>query len=153
MKWFSSSQFALFRIILGSYLTVHFIELLAVGKEIFSNQGVIHDSSILPSYGKLPIVLFYYDDPTVVSMFIWSQILCSILFTFGIFRRICALWIFYGWMSLLNRNPLISNPSLGYIGWILLACVCIPRGERLGFLLSESERKKEKRTGKNMGST
>jgi hypothetical protein len=30
-------------------------------------------------------------------------------------------------MSLLNRNPLITNPSLGYIGWILLACTFIDK--------------------------
>lgn len=143
MKWSSSSQFALFRIILGIYLTIHFIDLLPVGEELFSNKGTIHNSSILPSYGKLPIFLFHYDDPEIISIFIWSLILCSILFTVGSCRKICALWIFYGWMALLNRNPLISNPSLGYIGWILLASICIPSGERLGFLLNGPQLEEE----------
>lgn len=143
MKAFSTSIFAIYRIILGIYLTIHFIQLLPITKELFSNQDMIHNSSILPSYKKLPILLFYYDDPLTVQIFVLSLIICSILFTVGYHRKICALWIFYGWMVLLNRNPLISNPSLGYVGWILLASVCIPSGERLGFLLTDKNLEKE----------
>jgi sterol desaturase/sphingolipid hydroxylase (fatty acid hydroxylase superfamily) len=139
MKWFSSSTFSIYRIILGLYLSVHFIHLYFDGTELFSNQGVIPDASILPTYGKIPVFMFYFDDPSIVSIFMMSLIISSILFTFGIYRRLCAAWLFYGWMSLLNRNPLISNPSLGYIGWILLACSCIPKGERLNLFLEEDD--------------
>lgn len=134
MKWYSSSFFSLYRIILGTYLFLHFVRLLPDGPEVFSNRGVISDASSLPSYRKLPILLFYYDDPVIVQMFIASLILSSVLFTFGIYRRTNSIWLFYGWMSLLNRNPLISNPSLGYIGWILLSCALIPTGEKFLFL-------------------
>lgn len=143
MKWITATPFALYRICLGTYLTIHFARLLPVATELFSNQGVIDDVSVLPSFGKLPVFLFTYDNPFVVHLFIWSLVICSILFTIGFHRHICSAWLYYGWMSLLNRNPLISNPSLGYIGWILLSCICIPKGERLGFLLSEEQRMKE----------
>lgn len=141
MKWFSSTTFALFRIIFGTYLLVHFIHLLPVSEELFSNQGVINSSTLLPSYGKLPLHIFKYDDPLNIRYFVISLIVSSGLFTIGILRRVVSLWLFYGWMCLLNRNPLISNPSIGYIGWLLLACALIPSGERLGFLQSEKDRK------------
>ena len=145
MKWYGPTQFAIFRIILGIYLGIHFFQLIPIGAEIFSNEGVIKDASTLPSFGKVPVILFKYDDPFYVTMFLSSLVVVSILFTFGIFRRLCSLWLYYGWMCLLNRNPLISNPSVGYIGWILLACSVIPKGERLGFLLSKEEREIEAR--------
>lgn len=147
MKWYGPTQFALYRIVLGIYLTIHFAQLLPVGTEIFSNEGVIKNATILPSYGKMPVFLLDYDSPTVVMIFLISLILCSLLFTFGIYRRLCSLWLYYGWMSLLNRNPLISNPSIGYIGWLLLACSAIPKGERLGFFLTEEQRKKRRSDG------
>jgi len=133
MKWFSSSFFSLYRIILGTYLFFHFSKLWNDGEEIFSNEGVISDAKILPSYGKLPVLILHFDSPKIIELFIGSLIISSILFTFGIYRRLNSLWLFYGWMSLLNRNPLISNPSLGYIGWILLSCALIPKGEKFLF--------------------
>lgn len=144
MKSYGPTAFALFRIALGFYLFIHFTRLFFVGPELFSNEGVIKDASILPSYKKLPILLFICDSPLIINIFIGSLILSSILFTFGEYRRLNSFWLYYGLMCLLNRNPLISNPSIGYIGWILLACSTIPTGERLGFLLSEKERKAEK---------
>lgn len=145
MKWISSTYFAIYRIILGTYLTIHFVQLLPSSEELFSNQGVISNTTLLPAYEKLSSTIFLlsHDDPNTVTLFLYSLIICSILFTMGYYRKICSLWLFYGWMSLLNRNPLISNPGLAYIGWLLLACVCVPSGDRLGFLLFESERKKE----------
>jgi sterol desaturase/sphingolipid hydroxylase (fatty acid hydroxylase superfamily) len=143
MKWYGPTQFALFRANLGIYLAIHYFQLLPVSTEMFSNEGVIKNASSLPSYGKVPVILFKYDDPQSVTLFLSSLVACSILFTFGIYRRLCSLWLYYGWMCLLNRNPLISNPSIGYIGWILLACATIPTGERMGFLLSKEEREQE----------
>lgn len=141
MKLYGPTQFAIFRIVFGIYLTYHFADLIPIGEEIFSNNGVINNSTILPSYGKLPILLLYDDSPSTVNIFICSLVVASILFTCGIFRRICSFWLYYGWISLLNRNPLISNPGTGYIGWILLACATIPTGESLRFLLSPEKRK------------
>jgi hypothetical protein len=43
--------------------------------------------------------------------------------------KLVLLW--YGWACLLNRNIFIGNPSLPFIGWLLLACACIPEGEPL----------------------
>lgn len=143
MKYFDPTQFSLFRIIFGIYLTVHFWQLLPNAAEVFSNQGVIKDSTLLPSFGKLPLPIFFYDDPASIENFVISLVCASILFTMGYFRRTMSLYIFFGWMSLFNRNPLISNPSIGYIGWLLLACSLIQSGERLGFLLTKKQREDE----------
>ena len=144
MKTYGSTIFAMFRVIFGLYLTIHFLQIHPVASELFSNKGVIKDTSLLPAYNKIPLFLLSYDDEFIIQSFLKLLICSSIMFTLGYYRRLNALFLFYGWISLLNRNPLISNPSLGYIGWMMLACAIIPKGERIGFLLSEKQRQEEK---------
>eukprot|EP00759_Apiculatamorpha_spiralis_P023523 PhF_6_TR27181/c0_g1_i3/m.39880 len=141
MKWYGPTQFALFRTIFGFYLCVHHYQLISDGTEVFSNQGVIQNSTLLPGYGKLPLHIYYWDSQHQITAFLCTQLLASLCFMVGFYRRSCSLYLFYGWVCLLNRNPLISNPSLGYIGWILLSCSLIPPGERMGFLLTPQQRK------------
>jgi len=119
-------SFVLYRALFGSYLTTHFITLFPYGAELFSNVGVIKTTSLLPAYNKLPISLLYYDSPLMVNIFIGSLILCSMALTIGYKTRLVSSWLFYGWISLFNRNIFISNPSLSYIGWILLSFICVP---------------------------
>jgi hypothetical protein len=141
MKWYSRTQFALFRIIFGIYLLWHFIDLMPVCIELFSNNGVIADAHTLPTWNKY-LSIFKYDSPNAILLLVTTMIISSTLFIIGYFRRICSAILYIGWMSLLNRNPLITNPSLGYIGWLLLACALIPNGERLGFLLTKNNEKR-----------
>ncbi len=123
---FSPKQFLVYRAIFGCYLLFHFTRLLPDAAEVFSSNGMIKDVTNLPSFGKLPIFLFYYDHPTIVLLFITSLMFASMCLMVGIRQRLVSLWLFYGWLSLFNRNPFISNPSLAYIGWILLSFACIP---------------------------
>jgi sterol desaturase/sphingolipid hydroxylase (fatty acid hydroxylase superfamily) len=140
MRWIEKTQFALFRIIIGIYLTGHFLTVLPDSKELFSNQGIFKDVTQLPTYGKMPVIFFYDDSPTTVYLLFASLIIASISLTFGYYRRICSLFIYYGWVCLLNRNPFISNPSMAYVGWVLLAMTLIESGERLGFLNKDKEK-------------
>ena len=49
-----NSQFALFRIFFGAFLTWHFIALIPYGPELFSNEGIISDPALNPTYGIFP---------------------------------------------------------------------------------------------------
>jgi sterol desaturase/sphingolipid hydroxylase (fatty acid hydroxylase superfamily) len=142
MRWYSRTQFAIFRIIFGIYLFWHFVDLIPVCVELFSNKGVISDAHNLPTWNKY-LTIFKYDEPNQILFLISVMIISSILFTIGKYRRTCSAILYFGWISLLNRNPLITNPSLGYIGWLLLSCILIPNGERLGFLLTKKDREDE----------
>lgn len=127
--YISYTQYKLLRFILGIYLAIHFIFVLNDSSELFSNNGMIKTTYYLP--GKnLPLLLLYNDNSYVVHLFIISLIISSLLLSFGIFQKIISLWLFYGWINLFNRNPFISNPSIGYIGWLLLlhAIIKLPCG-------------------------
>jgi predicted DCC family thiol-disulfide oxidoreductase YuxK len=124
-------QFALYRIVLALYCLVHFLGLLPYGTELFSDQGMLSDPSVLPTWGILPTVFTFGDSPTAVMVILGCAILLSVLLALGVQRRIIALLLWWIWASLFNRNILISNPSIPFIGLLLLICAALPRGEPL----------------------
>lgn len=125
-KAISPIQFALFRIIFGSYLAWHFAALVPYSAELFSNSGVIPDAAYNLTFPAFPNLLAIADAPWQTASFI--SILCgfSVLFAFGCRHRVCALVLWYGWACLFNRNNLISNPGIPYVGLLLVMCSLIP---------------------------
>jgi len=82
-------------------------------------------------YGYFPNILHCLTSATAATSFVISLTVLAFLFTIGFQRRIVAILLWYGWVCLFDRNNLILNPGIPYIGWILLCCVVIPRGEPL----------------------
>lgn len=124
---YSSRQFGVFRIIFGLYLTWHFIALIPHGVELFSSQGIM--SGINPFVGKWLNPLFLESSAHFITPWLILATLASIGITAGWFRRTNAFFLLITWSCLFTANPLIGNPSLGYIGMLLLLMIAIPRGE------------------------
>lgn len=131
LKPISGYQFAVFRIALGLYLAVHFSELAPYAAELFSREGVIGDASRNPTYGILPNPLERWDSPGFTTSFVVALAVLSLVFALGYRRRLVAVVLWYGSACLFNRNNLISNPSLAYVGLLLLLCAVVPAGEPL----------------------
>ena len=129
MKWYSRSQFSLFRAFFGAYLALHFAQLIPYAPELFSREGMLPEASELPTYGVFPNLLFTLDEPWEVQLFLGVLSYAAASFSVGVYRRRFALLLWYGWACLLNRNPFISNPGLAYVGWLLLMCTLVPKGE------------------------
>jgi len=108
-----------FRISLGSYLLVHFAHLLGWGTEVFSRDGMLTVAA--NPFRALPNPLFVFDAPTVITLVLGSACVASVLLIVGRFDRVAAAWLWLVLACLYTRNPLIANPSLPYIGWLLLA--------------------------------
>ena len=130
-KPISSYQFALFRIGFGSYLIIHFVHLVPYGEELFGRSGVVGDPSLNPLYGIFPNPLVWFDTQTFVTSYLVMAIVLSVLFTFGVLRRTTACLLWFIWASLFNRNNLISNPGIPYVGLILIFTALLPCGDRL----------------------
>lgn len=126
-------QFAFFRIIFGGYLAVHFATQLPHSAELFSHAGVLADPRLNPLFGLFPnpLATTWGGTPGFVSGFLVTLTALSLLFAAGVGRRSMALLLWFGWAALFNRNNLISNPSLPYVGLILLFCAVVPPGESL----------------------
>ncbi len=122
-------QFALCRVVLGVYLLIHFVTLMPDAVELLSHEGMFTDSSILPTLVQLPNIFALSDSAVAVQSVIGLSIVLSVCLAMGYRRRWAALLLWLVWASIFNRNPLISNPSIPFIGLLLLVCAALPAGE------------------------
>lgn len=122
-------QFAIFRIALGAYLVAHFLHLLPWGAELFGRSGVVPRASLNPTHGLFPNVLAWLDSPAFVTAFLAALVICAAAFTLGVARRSMAVALWYGWACLFNRDVLIGNPGIAYVGLLLLLTALVPPTE------------------------
>lgn len=129
MKTMSPWQFTIFRILLGSYLTVHFIQLIPWSGELFGAHGLMPDPTLNPAHGIFPNPLdLPLADGTITAIIALLAGL-SLLFTFGLWRKPAAVLLWFGFTALFHRNNLISNPSIPYVGLLLILSLLVPSGE------------------------
>lgn len=122
----TGGQYSLFRALFGAYLFVHFLQLIPWGVELFSRHGVLPDASLSPFIFLFPNILALWDTPVFVTALLIAATGLSVLFAAGFYDRVAAGVLWYIWACLFGRNPLIANPSLPYVGWLLLAHVAMP---------------------------
>lgn len=122
----TGGQYSLARAALGIYLAVHFAALVPWAGEVFSNQGLLPSGSLSPWTAVFPNALSRFDSPAAVAVALIGGVLLGLMFAAGIWDRPAALGLWYLWACLLGRNPLILNPSMPYLGWLLLAHMFVP---------------------------
>ena len=131
MNKYSPFQFSFFRIILGAYLCLHFVQLIPYASEIWSSQGILPDPSINLTFGYLPNIFSFLTEPFEVTCFIVLLVLLSFALMIGYQRPVVSILLWYAWFCLFDRNNFILNPGIPYIGWLLLCCAILPKGEPL----------------------
>lgn len=117
--------------LLGAYLAVHFVGLLPAATEVFSSAGMA-TAAYSPLFSWVPSPLWISTAPAWVLAWVVTGAGAGVVLVFGGADRLAAglaLWVL---ASLFAVNPLISNPSLPHVGWMLLAVVVLPPGPRLG---------------------
>jgi predicted DCC family thiol-disulfide oxidoreductase YuxK len=122
----TGGQYSAYRLIFGAYLLVHFLSLLPWGPELFSNQGALPRASDSPVIHLFPNILAVWDGPFFVQFLLGLAAALSVLFAIGYWDRTASVGLWYLSACLLGRNPLIANPGLPYIGWLLLAHAFVP---------------------------
>ena len=108
----SGKQFAIFRMVFGTYLAVHFAQLAPHAAELFSTEGMIPDAKLNFTHGILPNPLEHWDTPAFATGFVIALSVLSLAYAAGWWRRVCAVLLWFGWACLFNRNNLITNPSI-----------------------------------------
>lgn len=123
----TAGQYGLIRVLLGCYLSIHFLHLLPYGTELFSSDGLL-PASLSPLLGIIPNPLASYDSPFLVSALLLTGAICGAFIAIGAFDRVCSViaTVLLGWLY--ARNPLIANPSLPVVGWMLVAHAFLPVG-------------------------
>lgn len=122
----TGGQYSLFRAVFGLYLAVHFIHLIPWGREIYSSAGVLPEGSASPFLYLFPNVLAVADAPPVVTALLVVAALAAVCFAVGFHDRPAAIAMWYVLACTFGRNPLVANPALPFVGWLLLAHACLP---------------------------
>ncbi|RMH17822.1 MAG: DUF393 domain-containing protein [Acidobacteria bacterium] len=122
----TGGQYGVYRLLLGLYLGVHFAQLIPWGRELFSDRGVLPDAASSPLIRLFPNLLAVADAPAVVTALLIAATAAAVLFAAGYHDRPAALLMWYVLACLHARNPLIANPSLPFVGWLLLAHAALP---------------------------
>ena len=122
-NWYSVRQLKIFQFCFGFYLTHHFYELIPHVVELFGREGMIGNPKWSPTYGFFPNIIHLIDFSSILlKLYLISLTCLSVLFAFRLFYpRLVSIILWYGWASLLNRNVLISNPGIPFVGLLLLA--------------------------------
>lgn len=127
----SAWQFTIFRMLFGSYLFLHFAQLLPWANEVFGRGGMLPDPAVNPLHGLFPNVLVMVEWPVWPAVVVGLLALAAVAFACGFHRRTAALLLWYGWACLFHRNNLTANPGLPYVGLLLALCALVPPGEPL----------------------
>ena len=122
----TSSQFRIWRVCFGLYLLSHFLILLPWGPELFSSRGALPHGNMSPLFHVFPNVFLLSDQPLFVQGCLLIAAMSSGFLMIGRLDRGMAILLWYLWACLYDRNPLIGNPSLPFVGWMLLAYALIP---------------------------
>jgi predicted DCC family thiol-disulfide oxidoreductase YuxK len=122
----TGGQYSLYRALLGAFLVVHFSMLVPFGAELFGAGGVLASASLSPYIGKLPNPLGILDSPAVVVALLWLGVASGVAVALGWFDRAGAVLaaLILGWLY--QRNPLIANPSLPLLGFLLVLHAFVP---------------------------
>lgn len=121
----TGGQYSVFRAVFGAYLLVHFAALIPYGSELFSSAGVLPGEAS-PLFRLFPNVLLLSDAPAVVAIVLVAGLATCVALILGWRDRIAAVVLWYILACLVGRNPLILNPSLPFVGWLLLAHAALP---------------------------
>lgn len=109
------------RRLLGAYLALHFVQLIPFATELFSSAGMLPDASMSPLMRAFPNVLGVFDGPLFVVALVTLGALAGFALALRRAPRVAAWVAFFVLACVFGRNPLIRNPSLPYVGLLLLA--------------------------------
>lgn len=123
----TGGQYSAFRVVLGAYLTIHFVRLVPWATELFSSRGVVPHAELSPLSAAFPSVLTWFDAPPIAVGLAALGAFAGVLLAVGALDRAAAVVAWYVLACFTVRNPLILNPSLPFVGWMLLAHALLPR--------------------------
>ncbi|HTU23350.1 MAG TPA: DCC1-like thiol-disulfide oxidoreductase family protein [Gemmataceae bacterium] len=122
----TGGQYSLYRAVFAMYLLAHFLPFLPWGRKVFLKAPLSLPSSATSLEHVFPNVPVLSDSPAVAAVLLAAGAVLSVFFGIGLFDRAAALGLWYIWACLFDRDPLIANPSIPFVGWLLLAHVFLP---------------------------
>ncbi len=127
---YSPYQFASWRILFGLFLFVYNITALPYVVELYSGAGVFGNTITITLF---PNILIFNDSASFVYGLGVLSVLLSGCIVLGWNRPLAAGILWYIHACFFGYNFLTEDPTLAFIGLLLLMLVVIPTGEPLSF--------------------
>lgn len=119
-------MFIWWRFLFGAYFIYYAVRTIPYLEEIYGREGIVPDISLNWTYGIFPN-LFSFISTEQLPLLLHLGIIVSALFLlFGYFPRAAAFIIWFLQTTLYNRNVLTGEPSLAFVGLLLLTLTLIP---------------------------
>lgn len=123
---YTGGQYSMLRLVLGLTLMWHMAFLAPRARLLFSNEGWLAGGGTKMIYDLVPNVLTLVDNPVFVTAVLLYAAGLAGLFALGWFDRMAALLIWYVLVCMTWRNPIATEGSMLFLGWLLLAHVLLP---------------------------
>lgn len=123
-------HFAIYRMLLGTYLALYFFHLVPWAEELFGPEGMVPvPSSNVIRIGWFPNILALIPLPAAAPLFLTLVGMASLMLAAGLYRHAMAGLIWYGYACIIQRNAVVDNPAIGFVSWVVLATLLVPAGE------------------------
>lgn len=122
----TGGQYSLFRAVFALYLLAHFLPFLPWGRKVFLHEEAPSRevaNLLLPVFPNVPVL---GASPATVTVVLAAGAVLSVFLGIGLYDRVAALGLWYIWACLFGRDPLLANPSIPFVGWLLLAHAFLP---------------------------
>lgn len=126
-----ATKHGIFRFTLGAYLCVYFLKLIPWAPTLLARDGLYTASRGATSLRSPLNIIPHIELLSSIELYLGVLALLSLGLALGTSRRLLALCLWLGFVSIIHRNIYISNVATQYIGWLLLYCALLPAGEGL----------------------
>lgn len=141
---YPEKAYIIFRFLFGIYFVYYFVRSFPYVVSVYSNEGMLRFFEFNWTYGMFPNFLYVFDSPIVVTATIFVGIVFAVLFSLGFVPRVSAFFLWYIQTALFNRNNLTGDPSIAYVGLLLLILALLPQVRPLTkYFLSKKDIAKE----------
>jgi hypothetical protein len=134
---YSAHAFVVWRMIFGLYFVFYALRMLPYIKEIYGSDGIVPVVTANWTYGIFPNILAIYSGYEAALVLHMILIVAGLALAGGFLPRVAALSIWYIQTALYNRNVLTDDPSMAFVGLLLLMLALIPSQPKFGKRLEQ----------------
>lgn len=134
---YNAHAFLVWRMALGLYFVFYALRMLPYIKEIYSSEGIVPSIALNWTHGIFPNMLSIYGGHEAVLYMHIGLIVAGCMLAFGYMPRVAAIGIWYIQTALYNRNVLTDDPSMAFVGLLLLMLALIPSQPKFGKRLEQ----------------
>lgn len=118
--------FVFWRALFGVYFVYYAIHMFPYLQEVYGREGLVSNIAYNWTFGLFPNIVLLLDNYNFIIGIHVVLIITALTLAVGFFPRVSAFIIWYLQTSLFNTNNLTDDPSMAFVGLLLLALALVP---------------------------